>query len=83
MIITNTFFRLPHLSLYIKEPSSTCHDNGNTEQSEHQPIDSVNNNTLNIGGFSNLSLLSQNSDEDARVNKIRIFNFFFFIFVTE
>lgn len=60
-------FRLPHLSLYIKEPCSTpC--NNDTEHPEQQPTDSVNNNTLNITGFSNLSLLSQNSDEDARVN---------------
>lgn len=60
--------RLPHLSLYVKEPSSTSQDNGNTEKSDHQPTDSVNNNTLNLSGFSNLSLLSQNSDDDAKVN---------------
>lgn len=64
------FFRLPHLSLYYKESSSTCNNNDNTQQSDQQPADSANNNTLNLSGFSNLSLLSQNSDEDARVNII-------------
>lgn len=60
--------RLPHLSLYIKEPSSTSQNNGNTEQNDHQPTDNVNNNILNLSGFSNLSLLSQNSDDDSKVN---------------
>ncbi|XP_025207170.1 protein sprint isoform X3 [Melanaphis sacchari] len=58
--------RLPHLSLYIKEPSSTSRNNGNTEQPDHQSNDTVNNNTLNLSGFSNLSLLSQNSDDDSK-----------------
>ncbi|VVC35873.1 Hypothetical protein CINCED_3A000453 [Cinara cedri] len=58
--------RLPHLSLYVKESNLTGGNNGNTEESDQQPADSANNNTLNLSGFSNLSLLSQNSDEDAR-----------------
>lgn len=58
------------MSLYVKEPSLLSYDNGNTEQPNRPPTDCVNNNTLNLSGFSNLSLLSQNSDEDARVNKI-------------
>lgn len=62
--------RLPHLSLYYKDSGSACNNNGNTEQANQQPGDSANNNTLNLSGFSNLSLLSQISDEDARVNII-------------
>ncbi|XP_025413709.1 protein sprint isoform X4 [Sipha flava] len=57
--------RLPHLSLYVKEPCSTSCNN-DTEQPDQNPTDSVNNNILNLTGFSNLSLLSQNSDEDTR-----------------
>jgi len=68
MIIVINILRLPHLSLYIKEPSSMSRNNGNTEQPDHQSNDSVNNNTLNLSGFSNLSLLSQNSDDDSKVN---------------
>lgn len=77
-MIINMIHRLPHLSLYIKEPSSISHNNGNTEQPDHQPTDNVNNN-LNISGFSNLSLLSQNSDDDARVNRLLYFLIFIFI----
>lgn len=79
-MIINMIHRLPHLSLYIKEPSSISHNNGNSEQLDNQPTDNVNNN-LNISGFSNLSLLSQNSDDDARVNITLHFNIFIQIFI--
>lgn len=70
---------MPHLSLYVKEPNSSTQSNGNTELPDQQTSDNVNNNTLNVSGFSHLSLLSQNSDEDARVNKIIVFKFIYFI----
>jgi hypothetical protein len=72
-------FRLPHLSLYVKEPCSTSCNN-DTEQPDQNPTDSVNNNILNLTGFSNLSLLSQNSDEDTRVNNELLFKYIFIFF---
>ncbi|XP_050547742.1 protein sprint isoform X3 [Daktulosphaira vitifoliae] len=58
--------RLPHLSLYIKEPSSLSCNYGNNPSQNYLSTDNINNNSLNLSGFSNLSLLSQNSDDDAK-----------------
>ncbi|XP_050442799.1 protein sprint isoform X2 [Adelges cooleyi] len=63
--------RLPHLSLYVKESSPAARTSDNTQSSQNSlnnnsSTDNINNNSLNLSCFSNLSLMSQNSDDDAR-----------------